>query len=84
MSKFFFSALWASVWSKNKGGRGERALWAPSLNPPLLLRTLMSVVGEVCKEKKNSSRNRKRKKKQKLKQQQKKLTTKSNNSNNKK
>ena len=32
--KKFFSALQASVWSKNKGG-GGRAPWAPPLDPPL-------------------------------------------------
>ena len=32
--KKFFSALQASFWSKNKGG-GERAPWAPSLDPLL-------------------------------------------------
>ena len=30
----FFSALWASVWAKNKEG-GGRAPWAPPLDPPL-------------------------------------------------
>ena len=32
--KSFFAALWASVWSKNKGG-GEWATRAPPLDPPL-------------------------------------------------
>ena len=31
-SKKFFSALWASFWSKNEGGPGPRA---PPLDPPL-------------------------------------------------
>ena len=31
--KFFFSALWASFWSKNKGR--VRTPWAPPLDPPL-------------------------------------------------
>ena len=34
VSKKTFSALWASVWSKNKGGEGQ-APWAPPLDPPL-------------------------------------------------
>jgi len=34
VSKIFLSALWASVWSKNKGG--GRATRAPHLDPPLL------------------------------------------------
>ena len=33
--KKFFWALRASVWSKNKGD-GDRAPWAPPLDPPLL------------------------------------------------
>ena len=33
VSKTIFSALWASVWSENKGGR---APWAPPLDPPPL------------------------------------------------
>ena len=32
--KKFFSALWASVWSKKKGG--GRAPWASPLDPPLM------------------------------------------------
>ena len=34
VSKKCFSALRASVWSKNKGG-GGRAPWGPPLDPPL-------------------------------------------------
>ena len=33
LSKKFFSALWASFWSKNKGG--ARVPRAPPLDPPL-------------------------------------------------
>ena len=34
VSKKIFSALWTSVWSKNKGG--VRPPWAPPLDRPLL------------------------------------------------
>ena len=46
--KEFFSALRASAWSKNKGGGeagGERAPWAPILDPPL---DFLAVTYDVC------------------------------------
>ena len=36
VSKEFFSALWASVLSKNKGGGGGGPPQAPPLDPPLI------------------------------------------------
>ena len=33
----FFSALRASVWSRNKGGGGGQAHRAPPLDPPLIV-----------------------------------------------
>ena len=38
VSKKFISALWASVWSKNKGGGGR-----PPLDPPLKFFALNSI-----------------------------------------
>ena len=48
VSKKFFSALWASVWSKNEGGGGwGRGSRAPPLDPPL--QCCLFIVGEfVC------------------------------------
>ena len=62
VSKFFFSALWASVCSKIKGGGGTGPL-GPFTESATSINTLMSVVGEVCKDKKKFFKKQKTKKK---------------------
>ena len=59
---FFFSALWASVCSKIKGGGGTGPLGPFTESATSKSNTLMSVVGEVCKDKKKFFKKQKTKK----------------------